>query len=162
MLIWSHLLFIFFRLPPAPSPPPAKPSHGSEAKLKPPNKLTRPGSTPPSNRVHAHQVHPNQPSPSPSQLNNPSIYTSPPPTLPNRPYNYQQPAGAHPPRPSSSQGSTPSFPMPTISGHPTSAYNPQLHIPTWQGQQSTPAPTPQKPILSASTVVAGLLDKIRR
>ena len=30
-------------------------------------------------RIHSHQMHPNQPSPSPSQLNNPAIYAAPPP-----------------------------------------------------------------------------------
>jgi len=69
---------------------PAVPSHPSpsgsssilSSALKAPiNKLRRSDRSPPPNpQVYTHQVHPNQPSPSPSQLNNPLIYSAPPPT----------------------------------------------------------------------------------
>ncbi|KAF8817520.1 hypothetical protein BYT27DRAFT_7199049 [Phlegmacium glaucopus] len=70
--------------PPAvPSrPPPSGPSSTSPSTLKASNnKLQRADRSSQLNpQVYAHQVHPNQPSPSVSQLNNPLIYTAPPPT----------------------------------------------------------------------------------
>ncbi|KAF8992577.1 hypothetical protein BDZ89DRAFT_1086162 [Hymenopellis radicata] len=56
---------------PIPPSPPTK-----EDKKKGKGKKIARNSDP---RIHSHQLHPNQPSPSPSQLGNPSIYVAPPP-----------------------------------------------------------------------------------
>jgi len=48
-----------------------------------PSKLNKPSSPPRNYHIPAHQVHPYQPSPSPSQLNNPAIYAAPPPRRPS-------------------------------------------------------------------------------
>lgn len=53
-----------------------------------PNKLTRPASTYHA-RTPSYLPHPYQPSPSPSQLNNPGIYAGVPPPNYNRPQNTQ-------------------------------------------------------------------------
>ncbi|KAK0497310.1 hypothetical protein EDD18DRAFT_1161552 [Armillaria luteobubalina] len=58
-----------------------------EKKPKKISRRSRSGSKSPPPRIHSYQVHPQQPSPSPSQLNNPGIYTAPPPPLPARPGN---------------------------------------------------------------------------
>lgn len=89
---------------------PAPPSSRSTPPNKPTqNKLHRPAqsSTTSHHRTLAHQVHSNQPSPSPSQINNPIIYTAPPPNP--RP-------SSHRPSPSSSSfnSGTLSFPQPQI------------------------------------------------
>lgn len=84
------------RSAPPPLPSSSKPTkedtksgdNGKGSKLRRPRSRTRspqrqPKTTPPKqSRVHSHQVHPNQPSPSPSQLNNPLIYAAPPPPPP--------------------------------------------------------------------------------
>ncbi|KAJ3877003.1 hypothetical protein F5051DRAFT_409865 [Lentinula edodes] len=51
----------------------------SPSSARPKSKLFRPSRSPPASHVRSHQVHPHQPSPSPSQLNNPMIYVAPPP-----------------------------------------------------------------------------------
>ncbi|KAJ7595087.1 hypothetical protein C8J56DRAFT_928370 [Mycena floridula] len=76
--------------------------------------------SPPELRVPSHKVHPNQPSPSPSQLGNPAIYVAPLPLRHTRPVQYQNGPGSPafptpslvpplPPRPSSAE--------PTLYGH---------------------------------------------
>ncbi|KIM44510.1 hypothetical protein M413DRAFT_442478 [Hebeloma cylindrosporum] len=55
-------------------------------------------------------VHPNQPSPSPSQINNPAIYAAPPPTRPTPRPTTGNGQPSHPP-----VASAPSFPQPQIS-----------------------------------------------
>ncbi|PPQ90776.1 hypothetical protein CVT25_010165 [Psilocybe cyanescens] len=114
--------------PPAPAlvppgPPLTKPSG---------NKLYRPRkASSPNQHVHAHQVHPNQPSPSPSQIDNPSIYTAPPPPpLSTRPTSSQ---GPRPP--------APSFPQP-YGGVGSSSSQHGSHAPYPGGNASTPSSQP--------------------
>jgi len=67
--------------PPAPEPTLSGPPPSSVPTLKPPNnKLHRPGRnpSPASPHVQSHMVHPNQPSPPPSQINNPAKYAAAP------------------------------------------------------------------------------------
>ncbi|RPD58862.1 hypothetical protein L226DRAFT_471178 [Lentinus tigrinus ALCF2SS1-7] len=73
----------------------------------PPHRLAKPSSSSPFSSYHtpSFQTHPYQPSPSPSQLNNPMVYTAPPPPPPRHP------------RPVSM-----AFPMPDGTGRPQSFY----------------------------------------
>ena len=130
----------------------------------------------PSTHIPSNQVHPNQPSPSPSQLNNPGIYSAPPPmpaSMPgsypvyNSPYRNSGPPPGPPPqtlRPP--QGPPPphasSHPYPNAfygpgpypaPQRPTSAYGPYL------GPQQ-PMPNQKKPA-NSSSLVDGLLDKLK-
>lgn len=169
--------------PPAPAlappgPPPTKPSG---------NKLYRPRkASSPNQHVHAHQAHPNQPSPSPSRINNPSIYAAPapPPHSSTRPTNSQ---GPRPPAPSfpqpyggagpssglygpsasysggntSNSGSTPSFPP--VSWSPAPYIHQPQPVPAAQysGSQSGTKPSSTTSVVQgASTVVHGLMDKL--
>lgn len=154
--------------PPVPVPSPTLSSQTPTQTLKPPfNKLQRPSRTSsPKSHVYAHQVHPNQPSPSPSQLNNPAIYTSPPPGRPGRPtssqgsFQFPEPRipGGTSPSPNFYAGQTPSFPPTNWSGPPPPP-PPQILQPqpvnATQGLAS-PSSKPFKP----STVVHGLMDKL--
>lgn len=138
-------------------------SSPNQRPVQPPaHKLQRPGRNQPTNpaanqqRAYPHQANPYQPSPSPSQLNNPSTYAAPPP-----------PPSVNASHPASSYGAphssgAPSFPQPHVpqivpswnnSGHgsaPTqSPYNGQAHSaypafsPTnWGAQPSAPPPPP--------------------
>ncbi|PPR01691.1 hypothetical protein CVT24_001519 [Panaeolus cyanescens] len=155
--------------PPTLSQVPKPPT--TQHNAKPSNKLQRPGRTnsPNAPKVHAHQVHPNQPSPSPSQLNNPSIYAAPPPGRP-RPQ-----SGVSFPQPWA--GPTASTPATGASLY-ASAYGPpppQSFPPqTWTAPGPPPPPPTQQPPqpmnpainapaskpLSASNVVHGLFDFI--
>ncbi|KAJ3801723.1 hypothetical protein GGU11DRAFT_768049 [Lentinula aff. detonsa] len=47
--------------------------------------------------VRSHQVHPHQPSPSPSQLNNPMVYVAPPPPRNHSATTTSEPMDSHPP-----------------------------------------------------------------
>ncbi|OBZ65250.1 hypothetical protein A0H81_14774 [Grifola frondosa] len=98
-----------------------------------PNKLTKPtswppSSSPPDSHIHSNQVHPYQPSPSPSQLNNPSIYVAPPPPHPSHSHFFQSHAPPPFPTPSTTPGSgsgshhdhAPSAPNPAAKGPVTS------------------------------------------
>ena len=102
------------------------------------NKNTKPSSSPPRQHLHipSSQTHPYQPTPSPSQLNNPGIYASPLP--PARPHSHPR----IPPSP-------PNGPLPPYLGAPGGG--------TWVSSPSGGAPPPspgQKP-----SVVDGFLDK---
>ncbi|KAL7280938.1 hypothetical protein ACG7TL_005887 [Trametes sanguinea] len=77
-----------------------------------PDRSSRPLSTYWGNHVPPHQTHPHQPSPSPSQLNNPMIYAAPPPPPPPR----SAITGTSPHHP-------PAFPMPAPSHYGTAANN---------------------------------------
>ncbi|KAF8868357.1 hypothetical protein CPB85DRAFT_1263337, partial [Mucidula mucida] len=74
-------------------PPPQTKEDKKKGKGK---KLVRNGDSSHS-KIHSHQVHPNQPSPSPSQLGNPSIYVAPPP--PKTKGRKSSPTPEVPPRP---------------------------------------------------------------
>ncbi|KAL0955120.1 hypothetical protein HGRIS_004035 [Hohenbuehelia grisea] len=131
------------------------------------NKLTRPSTSPASNsRVHAHQVHPNQPSPSPSQLNNPGIYAAAPPKHPqlsipqgsqNRPQTSPGPSSMPRPQKPSGHGHSQSFsyqgPQPSLYG----PYAPALH-PSYpnQGGPITRPPYPPSSNASGSWYGAGV------
>lgn len=136
-----------------------------------------------SGRTPAHQVHPNQPSPSPSQINNPSIYAAPPP-MPPRPsprpspapgsapvgslyapyasqYLHSQPGGGPPPHPNA-------YPYPEDALYrPPGAYpTRQRPVSAYGGYMGPPpaqtilAPAQPKP-MTPSSLVNGLLDKLR-
>ncbi|KAJ3493334.1 hypothetical protein NLJ89_g11041 [Agrocybe chaxingu] len=135
--------------PPAPSAPSPQNAHSSSSNSRPPNKLQRPGrDTSPKHRVHAHQMHPNQPSPSPSQINNPSIYVAPPPSKPGN-----RPSSSSNARPTSMVA--PSFPQPQTPTYGNSSYGgpgPSLygsharHSSTSQAPYAQPnPPTPPPP-----------------
>lgn len=69
----------------------------NESATAPASKLAKPSSnpSPPHSRIHSHQIYPNQPSPSPSQLNNPGIYAAPRP--PQHSYPHLRPQPGPPP-----------------------------------------------------------------
>lgn len=115
----------------------------------PPNNSTRPVSQN-GLRTPAHQPHPRQPSPSPSQLNNPFIYTAPPPR------------GRSPPRPT----------QPTLHPHanshpyPNAFYVPGAHASApgmpprpVSAQNGAPSAQSPEPHTSMTSVVTGLLDR---
>lgn len=164
------------KIPAAPKQPSTPPSNTRPGKL---NKPARSAS--PSSRVHSHQVHPNQPSPSPSQLGNPSIYTAPPPVhASTRPSNPSTPSISFPtphtpniiappsPNPhtrpirnSFHAGASPHYNSSTPPSGPshTAPHAPHgLSIPPWQSSQPPP---PQPAHKSASSLVAGIFDRLQ-
>ena len=96
---------------PAPSPSPVNQSTRPMTQgAKPTTKLQKPGqSSSPRPHLHALQVHPGQPTPSPSQLNNPGIYAAPPPSRPSRPTSSQGPFKFPEPQVPGGRSSSPIF-----------------------------------------------------
>ncbi|OCB85488.1 hypothetical protein A7U60_g7498 [Sanghuangporus baumii] len=107
----------------------------------------------PGNHVAAHRIHPNQRSPSPSQLNNPAIYAAPVPRPPPMPTLMPPPASnPYPPYPGHQRVmSSPGPPPMMYPQRSVSAYGPYPGPPPQQQQR---AQTP-------SSMVNGLLDKLR-
>lgn len=106
------------------------------------------------NHVPAHRVHPNQPSPSPSQLNNPAIYAAPMPRPPPRPTLMPPASNPYPPYPGHHRvASTPGPPLMMYPQRPVSAHGPYLGPPQ-PAQQQQRAQSP-------NSMVSGLLDKLR-
>ncbi|KAL5531483.1 hypothetical protein ACEPAG_4360 [Sanghuangporus baumii] len=110
----------------------------------------------PSNHVPAHRIHPNQPSPSPSQLNNPAIYAAPIPRPPPMPTLMPPPASnPYPPYPGHQRiMSSPGTPPMMYPQRPVSAYGPYLGPPQ-------PPPQQQQRALTPGAMVNGLLDKLK-
>ncbi|EJD07364.1 uncharacterized protein FOMMEDRAFT_164351 [Fomitiporia mediterranea MF3/22] len=112
---------------------------------------------PPQPNVHIppHMVHPNQPSPSPSQLNNPMVYAAPTPVPPRPPL--LSPQGHYPTYPTYPThlrtGPSPQPPMNYPIQRPVSAYGPYLGPPQH--------PPPQQRAQSPGSGVTGLLDKLK-
>lgn len=116
-------------------------------------------------RIHSNQIYPGQPSPSPSQLNNPGIYTAPPPRPPHSPYSHPYPQPGPPPSNSPSFYGAGSYSLrPSSAGanlgvpgalntQPTGSY--PGGPPLVQGQR----PTTPSPATAATAVVSSLLDK---
>jgi hypothetical protein len=110
--------------------------------------------SPSHSRTYLNQIHPNQPSPSPSQLNNPGIYTSPPPRPPQNPYSHPRPQPGPPPDnvPAGANLDVPG----AINAQPTGQF-PGGPPPGSSG--AGPRPSTPSAANVATAVVSGLLDK---
>lgn len=131
------------------------------------NFLRRPRSTSPDGRVHAHQVHPHQPSPSPAQLNNPMIYSSPPPP-PHHTRPSHKPSQSIPGNPPGNPGPAPSFPMPSLAVPVQPPPRPNSTGPSLYGSFAPPLYTTNLGQGSGQTsskpmsAVTGFFDMLRR
>lgn len=95
---------------------------------------------PTANHTPSHRVHPNQPSPSPSQLNNPMIYAAPKPRPPRPTLAPPNEYGLYPAQVAHQRAA--SSPGPPYAGYPTqrpvSAYGPFIGPPLPPPQQQRP------------------------
>ncbi|PPR03224.1 hypothetical protein CVT26_008072 [Gymnopilus dilepis] len=152
---------------PAPSPSPVNQSTRPMTQgAKPTTKLQKPGqSSSPRPHLHALQVHPGQPTPSPAQLNNPGIYAAPPPSRPSRPTSSQGPFKFPEPQVPGGRSSSPNFYAGQTSSFPPSNWSGPMPPPPPPPQQSnstndnTGLPPSSPRTQKTSNVVHGLMDK---
>ncbi|TDL23806.1 hypothetical protein BD410DRAFT_151248 [Rickenella mellea] len=122
--------------------PPSPPKGANAPKPPEVKKLSKPThSRVQSSHVGSHQTHPNQPSPSPAQLNNPSVYAAPPPALPPHPAGWQNPQ-------------QPPYPIPYATRPPGPPYGTHLAPPP--PPIITAAPRPITP-----SIVTDFLDRLK-